>query len=692
VTADFFPLLGVEPALGRVILPEEDRVGANKVAVISYKLWQSRYGGERDLVGSDILLNGEKHTVVGVMPRGFQFLESDVGLWVPIAFRPEDLADRGDHYLNVVARMKSGVTLDQAQTEIKTIMAGIARDYPGDAGKLSAYVVPLNEELVGETRRPLMLLLVAVGFVLLIASANLANLLLSRALGRRKEIAVRTALGARRSRLVRQLLTESVVLSIAGGASGLIVAVWSLGFLQRLVPTSLSLFADLKVDAPVLGFTFALSVLTGILFGLAPALQASKIDMNETLKQTGGRATLSAGHRRLQGAMVIGEIALAMVLLVGAGLLIKTFARLQDQYASLRAESVLTLRTQLPDRKYTEPARRVAFYEQVLERIHSLPGVVAAGYSTAVPLEWKGGTNGISIEGRANEAGVVYDANHRQISADYFRAMGIVLRAGRYFTERDDAQSMPVAIINETMARGFWPNEDALGKRFKHGYGDSGRPWLTIVGIVSDVRQMGVDVPVKAEMYMPYKQTPTQPWFAPRSLVIRATLDPVKLAAAVTSKVHEVDPDQPVSNIRTMEAVLDEEVSQRRTGTTLLIVFAGLAVVLAAMGIYGVLSYFVTQRTPEFGVRMALGAATSDILKLVLIRGMALALAGVAIGLVAAFALTRLMASLLFEVNASDPTTFTVIALGVAAVAFASCYIPARRATKVDPMVALRYE
>ena len=407
VSAEFFPLLGVKPALGRVFLPEEDNPAASKVAVISYKLWQNRYGGELNIVGRDILLTGTKHTVVGVMPARFQFLESHIGIWVPLALPKEEMARRDDHYLQVIARTKPGVTLNQAQANIKTIMAGIAHDHPDEASELGAYVVPLSQELAGETRRPLILLLVAVGFVLLIACANLANLLLSRAMGRSKEIAVRTALGARRSQLVRQLLTESIVLSSAGGIAGIVVALWSFAFLRQLIPPALTLVAELRIDPAVLAFTFGLSVLTGVLFGLVPAIQASRTDLNEALKQGGGRTTLSAGNRRLQSAMVIGEVALAMVLLVGAGLLIQTFTRLRGQYSGMRAENVLTLRTTLPEKKYEDPSRRAAFYEQVLERAGALPGVVAAGYTTSVPLEWKGGTNGVTIEGRPAQPGVI---------------------------------------------------------------------------------------------------------------------------------------------------------------------------------------------------------------------------------------------------------------------------------------------
>src|SRR5262245_21393828 len=416
VTASFFPLLGVPPTLGRTIAADDDRPEAGKVAVLSYALWQSRYGEEKSIVGRDILLDDEKYSVIGVMPRGFQLLDPEIRLWVPAAFTPERLANRGSHYLQVVAQMKAGVTLEQADSDIKTIMAQISRDYPDQASRLGANVVALSEELTGETRRPLIVLLVAVAFVLVIASANLANLLLSRAIGRSKEIAVRSALGASRSRLVRQLITESVVLSLVGGAASVVVAVWSFAFLKQLIPPTMTIMIDLRIDSMVLVFTMVLSVVTGLLFGLAPALHSSRVDLNETLKQSGGRTSLSAGNRRLQNAMIVGEVALAMVLLVGAGLLLKAFAQLRDQYSELRPESVLSVRTQLPESRYKEPQHRFDFYRQVLERVHEMPGVLASAYTTSVPLDWKGGTNGITIEGRAFEPGVIYDANHRQIS------------------------------------------------------------------------------------------------------------------------------------------------------------------------------------------------------------------------------------------------------------------------------------
>jgi len=696
VTANFFGLLGIKPVLGRTILPEEDQPQASKVVMLSYSLWQRRYGGEQSVIGRDLLLNGEKYTVVGVMPAGFQFMESYIGLWVPIAFTSEELAQRGGHYLTVFARMKPGVTLAQANVDVRTIQQRIAHDYPDQAAQLGAYVIPLRDQLAGEVRRPLLVLLVAVGFVLLIACANIANLLLSRAASRSREMAVRAALGASRVRIVRQLLVESLLLAIAGAVSGLLLASWSFAFLRRLIPDGLTLSTKLSLDLRVLGFTLLLALLTAVFFGLVPTFQAAKIDLNLALKQGGGRTALNAGGNRLRSVLVVTEVALALVLLVGSGLLIQTFLKLRDQYSGLRPGNILTLRTVLPRNKYPEQPQRAVFYQQVLERVRSLPGVVSAGYSTSIPLEWKGGTSGFFPEGRtlerASGEGLSYDANHRQVSADYLKTMGIPLLRGRPFSDGDDERAIPAAIINETMARQYWPGEDAIGKRFKLGDPQDDIPWITIVGVAGDVRQMGVDEPVKAEMYIPYAQIKDQQWFAPRDLVIRTTVDPLSMVAAARKEIHQVDPAQPISNVRTMEEVLGEETASRSLAMTLLTIFAALALLLATLGIYGVLAYFVVQHTQDIGVRVALGAQRRDILKLVLRKGMTLTLLGVGIGLGVAFALTRLMASLLYGVSTTDPLTYAAIALLLTGVAMVACYLPARRATKVDPLVALTYE
>lgn len=697
VTANFFPLLGVSPTLGRFFTNEEDKPGANKVVMINHNLWQQRYGGDRNIIGRELLLNGEKYSVVGVMPRGFQFLDSKIGVWVPIQFTPEQLAARGRHYLRTVARLKPGVTVEQANAETRALYQRIAQNNPQQAGRIGGYAVSIRDELAGDIRRPLLVLLVAVGFVLLIACANIANLLLSRAASRKREMAVRSALGASFTRIVRQLLIEGLLLSALGTALGLLLATWSFAFLQKLIPDGMVQSTSLGVDLRVLGFTLVVTLLTTLIFGLVPALQASNIDLNEALKQGGGRSGLNAGGNRLRSAMVVAEIALALVLLVGAGLLIRTFLTLRQQYAGLRAESVLTLRTVLSQTKYPDAAARYSFYKQVLERVQALPGVVSAGYTTTVPLAIKGGTTGFSVEGRSIEqaraGGVAYDANHRQVSADYFKAIGIPIKQGRAFNNGDNEQSLRVAIINETMARQYWPNENAIGKRFKLGDPtDTDVPWVEIVGIASDIRQMGVEEPVKAEMYFPYLQAEGSAFYAPRELVIRTSVDPMSLVAATRNEIHQVDPDQPISNIRTMDEVLGEETSARELGMTLITIFASLALLLATLGIYGVLAYFVVQHTQEIGVRVALGAQRRNILGLILKKGMALTLLGVAIGLVIALALTRLMSSLLFGVSTTDPMTYAAISLLLTTVAFFACYLPARRATKVDPMTALTYE
>lgn len=479
VTANFFGLLGIKPVLGRAILPEDDKPEANKVVMLSYSLWQRRYGGEQSVIGRELLLNGEKYTVVGVMPASFQFMESYIGLWVPIAFTSETLAQRGGHYLTVFARLKPGVTLAQANADIQTIQQRIAHDYPDQAAQLGAYVIPLRDQLASDVRRPLLVLLVAVGFVLLIACANIANLLLSRAASRSREMAVRAALGASRVHIVRQLLVESLLLATAGAVSGLLMASWSFAFLQRLIPDGLALSTKLSLDLRVLGFTLLLALLTAVFFGLVPAFQAAKIDLNLALKQGGGRTALNAGGNRLRTFLVVTEVALALVLLVGAALLIQTFLKLRDQYSGQRPENVLTLRTVLPPSKYPEQPQRAVFYKQVLERVRSLPGVVSAGYTTSIPLEWKGGTSGFFPEGRtlerASGEGLSYDANHRQVSADYLKTMGIPLLRGRPFSEGDDERATPAAIVNETMARQYWPGEDVIGRRFKLG-----GPWEDI--------------------------------------------------------------------------------------------------------------------------------------------------------------------------------------------------------------------
>src|SRR5689334_205151 len=693
VTANFFPLFGVPPLLGRGFVADEDRPGGNKVAMLSYSLWQTRYGGDRQIVNRDILLNGEKYSVVGVMPSGFQFLDKEVRLWVPLALSQEELASRGSHYLNIVARLKPGVGLLQAQADMNAVMRRITVDHPRETfdGKLGAVVMPLREQLVSDARGSLVVLLVAVAFVLLIACANVAGLLLARAVGRRREIALRMALGAGRARVIRQLLTESLLLSLVAGVLGASLAYWSFSFLQGLVPAEMSLTTTLTLDTRILAFTILVSIVTGVVFGLVPALQAARVDLNEALKQ-GGTRTTSSG--RLRSALIVFEVALSVVLLIGAGLLVQTLFQIFQQYSVLQPEKVLTLRTDLPREKAKDIQKRDQFLQQVLDRVGHLPGVQSAGYTTSIPLSWKGGTNGFYPEGlKSPIPGMAYDANHRQVSANYLQTMNVPLRAGRYFDQRDNAQAIPVAIVNETMARQYWPGENALGRRFKLGDpDDKDAPWIQIVGIAGDVRQMGLDEPVKAEMYFPYEQIKDQAWYTPRDLVVRTSGDASSLVGPVREAIREVDPDQPVSNIATMAEVLGTEAAERRMGMIMLVGFAALALLLASLGIYGVLAYFVTQHTSEIGVRQALGATPRNILFLVLKKGMGLTLAGVLIGLGCSFALTRLMSSLLFGVKASDPLTFVTVPLVLALVALLACLIPARRATRIDPLVALRYE
>jgi predicted permease len=684
VTSGLFPMLGVQPAAGRLIRPEEDNPSALKVALVSDALWRRRFGGDPRLVGESIRLNDERYVVIGILPAGFQFLRKDTELWIPIAFSKQELANRDAHYLTVVGRLKPGVTMPQAQADIDAVAKRIgelnlsfALDGPSTAVAARRVVlVPLREQLAGDVRSTLILLLVAVASILLIACANVANLLLSRAIGRSKEMSLRTALGASRFRLLRQLLTESLLLSAAGGIAGLLLAQLSLGILTRLVPSSMANSSRLELSAPVLLFSVFLSLATGVVFGLTPALRASK--------QTVVRSGAGRADRRLRSVLVVAETALALVLLICAQLMIQTFLRLKAVDPGFRAENIVTARTPLPPR-YADASRRSAFYHQVLERISKLPGVVSAGYVTALPLTFKGGTRGFQIEGGPPVRG--RDALYRQVTPDYLRTMGIAILRGRGIEERDGPQALKVAVISETMAKKFWQNEDPVGRRFQ--LGPSGAPWITIVGISGDVKQMGLEAPTKAEMYLSAQQESTL--FAPGELAIRVSSGGLSLAA-LQREIWSVDRELPVSGFRTMEEILDTETLQRRMQMSLLGGFAGLALLLAGLGIYGVMSYAVAQRTQEIGIRMALGARRGEVLWMVIGQGMVLALLGVGFGLAGAFGATRLLASMLFGTAANNLFAYASVSVLLIGVAIVACLVPARRASRVDPLVALRYE
>jgi putative ABC transport system permease protein len=687
-THNLLSVLGVTPELGRAFTADEDRPGFEHVVLISHELWTRRFGADRKLLGREILLNNEKYTVIGVLPPGFHFESKNGDILTPMAFTPKGLADRGSHYLNVIARLEPGVTVEKANAALAVLLKTRARQYPDELGNMQGFVAEsLQLSYTYEVRRGLVVLMAAVGFILLIACANIANLLLSRAAGRQRELAVRTALGANRSRLVRQLLTESALMSIGGGALGILLADWCFLFLKNLIPEELSRTVALSLDFRVLAFAVAVSLASSVLFGLAPAIQISGIDINVVLKQ-GGRGNTGPRRGLFRSLLVIGEVALSLVLLVGSGLMIESFANLRGLNPGFRSDHVLTMRLEVPETKYGSFARRTQFFQTVLERVRALPGVKQAGFTSALPLTWKGGTTGFTPENIVLPRGLVNDANNRVVSPGYFEAMRIPLRRGRFLDERDGPQALPVALINETMAKRFWPNVDPLGRRFQH-YGSG--PWIQIVGIVGDVRQMGLNEPPRQEMYFPYWQAEKN-WMVPRDLAIRTDGDPKALVASVKRTIASIDQDQPISDIKTMDQWLDEEVASRHVQTTLLGGFAALALILACIGIYGVLAYVVTQRTSEIGLRVALGADASSIFRAVARQGMSLAAIGIALGVSVSLAVSRMLQSLLFDVQPTDPLTYLAASVVFAVVALLACYIPARRASKVDPLVALRYE
>ena len=692
VSANLFPALGVTPTLGRTFLPDEDRPGGGRAVILSHGLWQRRFGGDPGIIGKALTLDGASHTVVGVMPADFQFPIPGqfpippTQLWVPLAIDPGQ-ANRGDRSLFAVGRLKSGVTVGQAQAEMTLIARRLEQQYPDANTGSGVKVVPLHEQVVGRLRPALLVLLGAVGFVLLIACANVASLLLSRAAARQKEIAIRAALGAGRLRLVRQLLTETVLLTLMGGTLVLLLAYGGMDSLKAGLPPNLPRADEISIDRQVLGFSFVVSLFTGLLFGLVPAWQASRPDLNEVLKEGGGKGAGGQGRSRARNVLAVAEVAAALVLLVGAGLLIKSFYRLQQVNLGFNPERALSVPFALPPVRYRDGGARLAFVEQVAQRLKGLPGVQAVGGVTTLPLSMNYSTGTFAVEGRPPDPGESNIANVRVATPDYFRAMEIPLIGGRAFTEEDTFQAPAVTVINETLARRYWPGEDPIGKRIISPARADGT-LTTVVGVVGDVRNDGLDDEPKPELYFPYAQNPQTHMF----IVVRTANDPAGLMAAVRREVWAVDKNLPLSDLSTLEQLLDKTIAQRRFNLLLLGMFAGVALVLAAVGIYGVMSYAVTQRIHEIGVRMALGAQTSNVLRMVVGQGIRLALVGIAIGLGAALALTRLMASLLYEVSATDPLTFAVIALMLAAVALVACYVPARRATRVDPMVALRYE
>jgi len=684
VSAGLFEMLGAKPALGRTFLDDEDQPGHENVAILSSSLWKRRFGSDPNVVGQAITLSATSYTVIGVMPPAFKFPDAETDVWTPIAFNAKQAQQHGSHYISVIGRLKPGVTREQAATEMDAIAARLAEQYPDSNTGWRVNVLPMQEYEVRDIKSALLVLLGAVALVLLIACANVANLLLARATSRQKEIAIRTALGASRRRIAQQLLTESVLLALAGGAVGLLLAVWGIDSLLKLAPQELPRVKDVTLDVRVLGFTLVVTLLTGVIFGLVPALQASRPNLNETLKE-GGRGT-TGGHHRVRGTLVITEVALALLLLVCAGLLIRSFYRLQQVTPGFNSKNALAVTVSLPGKKYPQDDQQSGFFTQLLDRVATLPGVVAVGASQSLPIQGDF-VLGFNIQGRPpNGPGQEPNTNYYAVSPDYFKAMGIPLLRGRVFTEQDKKDSPRVAVINEELAKKFFPDEDPIGKRINVTNGPE--RFREIVGIVGDVKQYGLAQPTTMQTYEPCLQTA----FSAMTLVVRADGNPAALSGAIRSEVLAIDKEQPVSRIRPLEQVVSESVAKQRFLMLLLGIFASVALVLAAVGLYGVMSYSVNQRTHEIGIRAALGAQRKDVLKLVVGQGMVLALTGAGIGLAASFALTRLMASLLFGVSATDPLTFAGIALLLTIVALLACYIPARRAMKVDPMIALRYE
>jgi putative ABC transport system permease protein len=709
VSASYFPMLGVEAIQGRTFTPDEDKTpGANPVALLSYKLWQRRYGAAPGVIGQTISLNKVPMEIVGVLPESFKGQKGTTEVWVPVMMAPQltfarRLQTRFAHWTQVIARVKQGVTLAQAQGEMETVAAKIREAIPVPADMVaglppeSIKLVALKEaKLDPAIRKSFLILFVAVGLVLLIACVNIANLLLAKSVSRRKEIAIRLALGATRGRLVRQLLTESIFLAVFGGVMGLLIALWGIEFLTAFKPSAdtgntsyiqMLDFSRAMIDSQVLAFTLLLSIMTGILFGLLPAIQASRPDVNEALKdgaRTGSGKHSRLGHFSRRNILVVTEIALALVLLVGAGLMIKSFARLQAIRTGFDPGNLMTMRVELP--KYKDEAA-VAFNEQLLARVASLPGVEAATVASSTPLSNNSAKTVMKIKGRDTEGAMNVVGVH-SIGPDYFKALRIPLMRGRAFIETDRGKAPRVAIINETAARKFWPDEDPVGKQLWVGVGWEEKEFGEVVGVVSDVKYGKVEEMFEPEIYLPYLQ-PTEP---ASFLIVRTANKPEQIVSALRKEIIALDKNAPVYDVMTMQQRSSEATSRTRFSALVLGIFAALALILSAVGIYGLMAYAVSGRTREIGIRMALGANRRKVMSLVMRDAIRLTIAGLALGLAGAFAATRVLASQLYAVETTDTATFIVVSALLASVALAASYVPARRATKVDPCVALRYE